>query len=86
MKVGRQCVSSSVFIYVLTVSFLCLISVYPTNKSLFFKVVDMTGPETKILSGYSSIGQQHAKPEEVGSHPGLQCCYLFITNLSFVLV
>ncbi|XP_065053922.1 tuftelin-interacting protein 11-like [Rhopilema esculentum] len=35
------------------------------------KVVDMTGPETKILSGYSSIGQQHAKPEEVGSHPVL---------------
>ena len=31
----------------------------------------MTGPEAKILSGYSSIGQQHAKPEEPGSHPGI---------------
>ena len=31
----------------------------------------MTGPEAKILSGYSSIGQKHAKPEESGSHPGI---------------
>ena len=30
-----------------------------------FKVVDMTGPETKILTGYGSIAQQHAKPGEV---------------------
>ena len=30
----------------------------------------MTGPEAKVLSGYSSIGQKHAKPEEPGSHPG----------------
>ena len=30
----------------------------------------MTGPEAKVLSGYSAIGQQHAKPEEAGSHPG----------------
>lgn len=29
------------------------------------KVVDMTGPETKILTGYGSIAQQHAKPGEV---------------------
>lgn len=29
------------------------------------KVVDMTGPETKILTGYSSLAQQHAKPGEV---------------------
>jgi len=35
------------------------------------KVVDMTGPEAKVLSGYSSIGQKHAKPEEPGSHPVL---------------
>lgn len=25
----------------------------------------MTGPETKILTGYSSLAQQHAKPGEV---------------------
>lgn len=25
----------------------------------------MTGPETKILTGYGSIAQQHAKPGEV---------------------
>ena len=30
-----------------------------------FQVVDMTGPETKILTGYGSIAQQHAKPGEV---------------------
>lgn len=29
------------------------------------KVVDMTGPETKILTGYGSLAQQHAKPGEV---------------------
>eukprot|EP00794_Sanderia_malayensis_P003562 gene3562-4067_t len=35
------------------------------------KVVDMTGPEARVLSGYSSIGQQHAKPEQSESHPVL---------------
>ena len=25
----------------------------------------MTGPETKILTGYGSLAQQHAKPGEV---------------------
>ena len=29
------------------------------------QVVDMTGPETKILTGYGSLAQQHAKPGEV---------------------
>ncbi|EDO49456.1 predicted protein [Nematostella vectensis] len=29
------------------------------------KVVDMTGPETKILTGYGSLSQQHAKPDEI---------------------
>ncbi|KAK3740880.1 hypothetical protein QZH41_003480 [Actinostola sp. cb2023] len=29
------------------------------------KVVDMTGPEAKILTGYGSLSQQHAKPGEV---------------------
>ncbi|XP_012559008.1 tuftelin-interacting protein 11 isoform X1 [Hydra vulgaris] len=28
------------------------------------KVVDMTGPETKVLQGYNAIGHQHAKPGE----------------------
>ena len=44
----------------------------------------MTGPETKILTGYGSIAQQHAKPGEIppttlGYH------YLFITKLIFTL-
>lgn len=29
------------------------------------KVVDMTGPETKILTGYGSLANQHAKPGEI---------------------
>ena len=29
------------------------------------QVVDMTGPETKILTGYGSLAQQHAKPGEI---------------------
>ncbi|XP_031564669.1 tuftelin-interacting protein 11-like [Actinia tenebrosa] len=29
------------------------------------KVVDMTGPEAKILTGYGSLSQQHAKPGEI---------------------
>ena len=30
----------------------------------FFKIVDMTGKETKVLQGYGSLGTQHAKPKE----------------------
>ena len=29
----------------------------------------MTGPETKVLSGYGSLGHQHAKPDDA-THPG----------------
>ena len=29
-----------------------------------FKIVDMTGKETKVLQGYGSLGTQHAKPKE----------------------
>ena len=35
----------------------------------------MTGPETKILTGYGSIAQQHAKPGEV---PPTTLGYYFI--------
>lgn len=30
------------------------------------KVVDMTGPETKVLQGYGSLGSQHIKPDNQG--------------------
>ena len=36
----------------------------------------MTGPETKILTGYGSLAQQHAKPGEVP--PTTLGCYLSI--------
>lgn len=31
----------------------------------YMQVVDMTGPEAKILTGYGSLSQQHAKPGEM---------------------
>ena len=48
------------------------------------QVVDMTGPEAKVLSGYSSIGQKHAKPEEHGSHPGT-FAWKFFSNFAILL-
>lgn len=30
----------------------------------------MTGPQTKVLQGYGSLGHQHAKPDEAEKHPG----------------
>lgn len=35
------------------------------------KIVDMTGPQTKVLQGYGSLGHQHAKPDEAEKHPGI---------------
>ena len=36
------------------------------------KIVDMTGPQTKVLQGYGALSLQHAKPDEPGKHPGVQ--------------
>ena len=35
------------------------------------KVVDMTGPQTKVLQGYGSLAHQHAKPDDSDHHPVL---------------
>jgi hypothetical protein len=45
------------------------------------QVVDMTGPEAKILTGYGSLSQQHAKPGEMpattsGKHIQCTCNWL----------
>ncbi len=34
------------------------------GKSSKVKVIDMTGPEKKVLAGYGAIGQQHDRPDE----------------------
>jgi len=43
----------------------------------------MTGPETKILTGYGSLSQQHAKPGEIlSSTTGNLICLL--RNLQYI--
>ncbi|XP_072046087.1 tuftelin-interacting protein 11-like [Amphiura filiformis] len=34
------------------------------SKASKVKVIDMTGPEKKVLAGYGAIGQQHDRPDE----------------------
>lgn len=36
-------------------------------NDLFIQVVDMTGREAKVLTGYGSFATQHANPEEITS-------------------
>ena len=45
----------------------------------------MTGPKARVLSGYSSLGHQHVKPDETESHPGTRLFYRVLKGCFFLI-
>jgi hypothetical protein len=49
---------------------------------MFIKVVDMTGREAKILTGYGSFAAQHANPEEESTGSVFSIYYYVLLNIA----